>query len=125
VLHAEQKAKTQNSEHVSPKSPDHALWHLPLRLSEQSSGLNAQALPYRNTVVDVMRLQRILPLQNLGLERLCDRIRAHVCDDYARIATSSGSTPMMFMMRVRSDGISTSIIRRIDMPTSHRRTLIG
>ena len=35
------------------------------------------------------------------LERLCDRIRAHVCDDYARIAASSGWTPMMFMMRVR------------------------
>jgi hypothetical protein len=27
--------------------------------------------------------------------------RAHVCDDYARIAASSGWTPMMFMMRVR------------------------
>jgi hypothetical protein len=35
------------------------------------------------------------------LERLCDRLWAHVCDDYARIAASSGWTPMMFMMRVR------------------------
>ena len=33
--------------------------------------------------------------------RLYDRMRVHICDDYARIAASSGRTPMMFMMRVR------------------------
>jgi hypothetical protein len=32
---------------------------------------------------------------------LCDRIRAHVCDDYALIAARTGWTPMMFMTRVR------------------------
>ncbi len=33
--------------------------------------------------------------------RLYDRMRVHICDDYARIAASSGWTPMMFVMRVR------------------------
>ncbi len=42
------------------------------------------------------------PDANSGrLGRLCDRIRAHVCDDYALIAAMSGWTPMMFITRVR------------------------
>jgi hypothetical protein len=36
-----------------------------------------------------------------ALGGFCDRIRAHVGDDYALIAAMSGRMPMMFMTRVR------------------------
>lgn len=31
------------------------------------------------------------------LGRLCDRVRAYACEDYAVIAARSGWTPMMFI----------------------------
>ena len=33
--------------------------------------------------------------------RLCDQIRAQLCDDYVLIAARSDRTPIMFMTRVR------------------------